>query len=322
MTEQIKNINSLEELAALHSATFGKNGTMTARLKDMKNLDNDARAALNAEAAAMREAFKLRQTELEDAAILSGLESQKLDAAAEIDNPKSAISNPGKIHPLSQSLAEISKILTDLGYQFRDGPEIEDDWHNFTALNTPEYHPARDMQDTFFIGGNLLRTQTSAVQIRAMEAEGVPIKVFSAGTTYRREMDATHTPMFHQFEGLYIGKDATLSVLMGDLKESLRRFFARDFNMRVRPSYFPFTEPSIEIDIEWKPGQWLEVIGAGMVHPDVLRNVGVDPDRHSGFAFAFGWDRFAMLKYGLNDLRKFFDGDARWLKANGFAING
>ena len=321
MLEQIENTNSLEELTALHSATFGKNGTMTARLKDMKNLDNDARAALNAEAAALRDAFKTRQEELEDAAMTATLSAQKLDATSEISNFKFQISNSGKLHPMTQALSEISAILAGMGYDLRSGPDVEDDWHNFTALNTPPHHPARDMQDTFFLGnGNVLRTQTSAVQIRAMEKDGAPIKIFCPGATFRKEMDATHGPMFHQAEGLWIDKTVTLSDLVGDLKKFLESFFAREFNMRIRPSYFPFTEPSVEIDVEWRAGKWLELCGAGMVHPNVLRNCNIDPDVYQGFAFGFGLERMAMLKYGLNDFRKFYESDARWIKANGIAI--
>ena len=319
MLDQIKNINSIDELTALHSATFGKNGTMTLRLKDMKNLDNDARVALNLENTALREAFKVRQQELEDTAIMSALAESKLDATALCQGFGRQAAESGKLHPLTQALTEISAILADMGYESRIGPEIEDDWHNFTALNTPPHHPARDMQDTFFLGnGNVLRTQTSSVQIRSMEKEGAPIKIFCFGATYRREMDATHSPMFHQIEGLCIDKNVTMSDLIGDLKMLLTRFFGREFNMRIRPSYFPFTEPSIEVDVEWKPGKWLEMCGAGMVHPNVLKNVGINPDEYQGFAFGFGFDRLVMLKYNLGDIRKFFDGDARWLRANGF----
>ncbi|MDR1206945.1 MAG: phenylalanine--tRNA ligase subunit alpha [Rickettsiales bacterium] len=326
MLEQITKINSLEELQALYSGTFGKNGTMTIRLKDMKNLDNDARVALNSDAAALRDAFKARELELEHAVIMAGLESKRLDAAASFDTPKD--SDDGRIHPLTQSLMEISTILSGMGYGMRIGPEIEDDWHNFTALNTAPHHPARDMQDTFFVqGGNLLRSHTSAVQIRSMEKEGVPIKIFCPGTVYRREFDATHFPSFHQIEGLCIGKNVTLSDFISELKTILQRFFETDdVPLRIRPSYFPFTEPSVEIDVQWdrKTGaigcgaDWLELVPGGMVHPNVLRNVGVDPNEYQGFAFGFGWDRLAMLKYGFSDGRKLSEGDARWLRANGF----
>ena len=328
MIEQIQNINSLEELQKLHSDTFGKNGTMTARLKDMKSLDNDARAALNAEAAAMREAFKARQEELEESAMMAALESQRLDAMAPYVSPTPM--RPGKLHPLTQAFFEFSEIFESMGYSLRFGPEIEDDWHQFGALNFPEHHPARDMQDTFGVeGGNLLRGHTSTVQIRSMEKEGAPIKIFAPGACFRTEMDATHFPMFHQLEWLSIGKGITASDLVSDVKKILSSYFGtEDMPIRIRPSYYPFTEPSIEFDMQWdkKTGKigvgkdWLEMGGAGVVHPNVLRNVGIDPDEYQGHAGGPGFDRLVMLKYGFNDGRKFFEGDARWIKANGFAV--
>ncbi len=311
MLEQIKNIKNLDELQALYTSVFGKNGTMTAKLKQMRDLDNDARAALNAENVELRAAFKTRQTEIEEADMMARLSAQKLDATL---NPMPE--SRGGLHPQTRALADISKILESFGYTMRIGPEVEDDWHNFTALNTPEYHPARDMQDSFFLlNGNVLRTQTSAIQIHSMEELGVPIKIFGIGATYRKEMDATHAPMFHQIEGLYIDKNITMSNLIGDVKAFLQRFFEiDDVKLRIRPSYFPFTEPSIEIDLLWQGKKWLEIMGAGMVHPNVLRNCGINPDEYQGFAFGFGWDRLAMLKYGLNDIRQFYDGDIRWLE--------
>lgn len=315
MHEQIKNINTLEELQSLYTATFGKNGTMTAKLKEMKNLDNDARAALNTENATLRELFKTRQAEIENAVLMAGLQKQKLDMSL---NPEPE--NRGTLHPLTQSLSEISAILESFGYTMHTGPEIEDDWHNFTALNTPLHHPARDMQDSFFLeNGNVLRTQTSAIQIRTMESESVPIKMFGIGSTYRKEMDATHSPMFHQIEGLYIDKNITMSDLITDIRAFLSRFFGIDnIELRIRPTYYPFTDPSIEIDLKWRGNKWLEIMGSGMVHPNVLRNCGVNPDEYQGFAFGFGWDRLAMLKYGLNDIRQFYENDVRWLKSAGF----
>ncbi|MEE1110769.1 MAG: phenylalanine--tRNA ligase subunit alpha [Alphaproteobacteria bacterium] len=315
MQEQIKNINTLEELQVLYTATFGKNGTMTARLKEMKNLDNDARAALNTENQMLRELFKVRQSEIENAVLMASLEKQKLDVSL---NP--IAENNGTLHPLTQSLSDIAGILESFGYKMYTGPEIEDDWHNFTALNTPMHHPARDMQDSFFLtNGNVLRTQTSAIQIRAMERDGVPIKMFGVGTTYRKEMDATHSPMFGQIEGLYVDKNVTMSDLLADVRAFLSKFFGiENIELRIRPSYFPFTDPSIEIDMKWKNEKWLELMGAGMVHPNVLRNCGINPDEYQGFAFGFGWDRLAMLKYGLNDIRQFYDNDVRWLRSAGF----
>ena len=315
MQKQIKNINTLEELQALYTATFGKNGTMTARLKTMKDLSNDERAALNRENTELRELFRLRQTEIENAVMMAALKADKLDPSL---NPMAE--NRGTLHPVTQTLRDIAAILESFGYSMRTGPEIEDDWHNFTALNTPEYHPARDMQDTFFLpNGNVLRTQTSAIQIRSMEREGVPIKIFGIGSTYRKEMDATHAPQFRQIEGLYVDKNITMSDLVSDIRAFLSAFFEMEnVELRIRPSYFPFTDPSIEVDMKWHGGKWLEIMGAGMVHPNVLRNCKIDPDKYQGFAFGFGWDRLAMLKYGLDDIREFSASDVRWLKNSGF----
>ena len=313
MKDKIKNASSIEELQALYSDTFGKNGTMTAKLKTMATLSNEERAKVNAENTELRGLFKEKQTELENAAINAKLATEYVDVTLDGEQ----ISH-GTLHPLTQTLKELSAILESMGFCLWTGPEIEDDWHNFTALNTPEYHPARDMQDSFFMeNGNVMRTQTSSIQIRAMEQVGVPIKMFAIGSTYRKEMDATHSPMFHQIEGLYVDKNVTMSDLIATLRTLLSKFFERDIEIRIRPSYFPFTEPSVEFDMKWG-GKWLEMGGAGMVHPNVLKSCKIDPDEYQGFAFGFGWDRMAMLKYGLNDIRKFYDGDIRWLKNTGF----
>lgn len=315
LKDNINNAKTVEELQELYTSVFGKNGTMTAKLKEMKNLEMDARAQLNRENTELRELFKTRQAELENAALNAKLAGEYIDVTLDAE-PK----NRGTIHPLTRSLREISDILESFGYVRHTGPEIEDDWHNFTALNTPVYHPARDMQDTFFLlNGNVMRTQTSAIQIRAMEAEGAPIKMFAIGSTYRREMDATHGPMFGQIEGLYIDKNINLSDLIGDIRAFFKRFFELDnVELRIRPSYFPFTDPSIEVDMKWNGEKWLEMMGAGMVHPNVLKNCGIDPNEYQGFAFGFGWDRLAMLKYNLPDLRDLYGNDVRWLKNSGF----
>ena len=317
MQEKIKNINTLEELQILYTDIFGKNGTMTAKLKEMKNLDNDARAALNLENQTLRELFKTRQLEIENAVLIAGLQKQKLDVSL---NPEPE--NRGTLHPLTQSFKEVVNIFESLGYTFMTGPEIEDDWHNFTALNTPMHHPARDMQDTFFLpNGNVLRTQTSAVQVRAMEKNGVPIKMFTVGQCYRKELDATHSAMFGQIEGLYVDKiekGINLSDMLATMRTFASRFFEKDHvQLRIRPSYFPFTELSIEIDMKFGD-KWMELLCGGMVHPNVLRNCGVNPDEYQGFAFGFGWARLVMVKYGLTDIRAFTDSDVRWLKSAGF----
>ncbi|MCL2629070.1 MAG: phenylalanine--tRNA ligase subunit alpha [Alphaproteobacteria bacterium] len=326
----IKQVKTLEELQKLHTDTFGKNGTMTLRLKGMKDLNNDARAALNTENTTLREAFRIRQEELENSEMLAVLAKQKLDAAAPVEDREQK--GQGQLHPLTYALYEFTNIFESMGYGMRSGPEIEDDWHNFGALNFPDHHPARDMHDTFFLqSGDILRTHTSTVQIRAMDKEGVPIKVFAPGTTYRTEMDATHTPMFHQLEWLHIDKNVTAVDLVDTIKTFLSLYFGTtDMPLRLRPSYFPFTEPSLEFDMQWdkKTGvigtgkDWLEVGGCGVVHPNVLKNVGVDPALWQGHAGGPGFDRMIMLKYGFNDLREFFKGDIRWLKTNGFSIEG
>ena len=317
LQEKIKNIKSLQELQDLYTATFGKNGTMTQKLKSMATLSNDERAIINAENAELRQLFKDKQTELENAALNAALESEKLDVSLNAE-PE----NRGTIHPVTQSFKEAIAIFESMGYTLMTGPEIEDDWHNFTALNTPSYHPARDMQDTFFLqNGNVMRTQTSAIQIRAMEKMGAPIKVFAVGNCYRKELDATHSAMFDQLEGLCVDKvekNINLSDLLGTMRVFASRFFGKnDVELRIRPSYFPFTDPSIEIDMKWGD-RWLELLCGGMVHPNVLRNCNINPDEYQGFAFGFGWDRLAMLKYGLDDIRAFTDGDIRWLKNTGF----
>ena len=313
MKDKIQSVDTLENLQALYSEVFGKNGTMTAKLKTMASLSNEERAIINAENTELRQLFKEKQNELELAALNAKLATEYVDVTLDCE-PE----NKGTIHPLTQSFKEVVGIFESLGYTFMDGPEIEDDWHNFTALNTPEYHPARDMQDTFFLlNGNVMRTQTSTIQIRAMEQKGAPIKIFAIGPTYRKELDATHSCMFGQMEGLYIDKNITISDLIGTLRALLSKFFEKEIEIRIRPSYFPFTEPSVEFDMKWGD-KWLEMGGAGMVHPNVLKNCNINPNEYQGFAFGFGWDRMAMLKYGLDDIRAFYDGDIRWLKNSGF----
>ena len=317
MKDKIKNTASLEDLQALYASVFGKNGTMTAKLKNMANLSNEERATINAENTELRQLFRDKQSELELATLNAKLATEYVDVTLDAQ-PK----NRGTIHPVTQSFKEAIAIFESMGYTLMTGPEIEDDWHNFTALNTPEYHPARDMQDTFFLeNGNVMRTQTSAIQIRSMEKFGAPIKIFALGNCYRKELDAMHSAMFDQLEGLYVDKiekNITLSDLLGTMRVFASRFFEKDdVELRIRPSYFPFTEPSIEIDMKWG-NKWVELLCGGMVHPNVLRNCNIDPDKYQGFAFGFGWDRLAMLKYGLNDIRAFTDGDIRWLKNSGF----
>jgi len=331
MLEKIKSVKSLDELQALHSETFGKNGTMTARLKEMKNLPEAERAALNAEKEKLQTAFKERQEQIENETMLAALEGQRLDATESGASSEEPV--VGRIHPLTQSYQEICGIWRAMGYDVAFGPEIESDWYNFAALNVPETHPARDMQDTFFIEGtkNLLRTQDTAVSAREMEKrKGGAFKVIAPGATYRRDLDATHAPSFRQVDWAAVDESGklTLSDLISDIKTFLVNFFGTDdIAIRLRPSYFPFTEPSLELDMQWdratgKPaksgGDWLELGGMGMLHPNVLENCGIDPSKFQGFAGAIGWERVAMLKYGINDIRKFYEGDIRWLKTFGF----
>ena len=310
---------SLDTLDAIRVRLLGKAGSVTAQLKSLGKLPPDERKAqgerINAVRDRLGEALAQRKEALEQAALGARLASERID-----------ISLPGRdggrgaAHPVSRALARITSIFERLGYQVADGPEIEDDWYNFEALNFPPHHPARTMHDTFwFPDGRLLRTHTSPVQIRSMQGRTPPIRIIAPGKDYRSDSDQTHTPMFHQVEGLLVDETSSFADLKGTLKQFVDAFFERDFAMRFRPSYFPFTEPSAEVDIAWDRGDgsapgWLEVLGCGMVHPNVLRNCGIDPERYSGFAFGLGVERFAMLRYGVSDLRSFFENDLRFLK--------
>jgi len=274
---------------------------------------------------------------LEQAALDARLASETIDLTLPVDAVPA-----GTIHPVSQVMDELAEIFADLGFAVATGPEIETDWHNFSALNIPDTHPARAMHDTFYLAGvepggdeklvkRVLRTHTSPVQIRTMTGQQPPIRIIAPGRTYRSDSDATHTPMFHQVEGLVIDKGITLAHLKWTLETFLKAFFERDdIVLRLRPSYFPFTEPSAEVDVGYtiekgkrviggSGGGWMEVLGSGMVHPKVIEACGLDPNEWQGFAFGCGIDRLAMLKYGMDDLRAFFDGDIRWLKHYGFA---
>ena len=314
----IGNTGTLEALDALRVSVLGKSGVVTAALKALGALPADERkargAAVNQIKQQLADAIAARKQTLEQAELNRRLASEALD-----------ISLPGRdgdrggIHPITRALERIAAIFARLGYQRVDGPEIEDDWHNFEALNFPPLHPARAMHDTFYFGdGRMLRTHTSPVQIRSMQGRQPPIRIIAPGKVYRSDSDQTHSPMFHQVEGLLVDETSSFADLKGTLTEFVRAFFERDFEMRFRPSYFPFTEPSAEVDIRWDTEdgstRWLEVLGCGMVHPNVLRNCGIDPERYTGFAFGLGVERFAMLRYGVTDLRAFFENDLRFLK--------
>jgi phenylalanyl-tRNA synthetase alpha chain len=314
---------SLEALDAERVALLGKSGRITAMLKQLGTLAPEQRKAagegINRARDAVGEAIAARRHALEEAAFAHRLATERIDIT--LPGRGDAI---GTIHPVSRTLERITDIFARLGYQLADGPEIEDDFHNFEALNFPPHHPARAMHDTFYFGdGRLLRTHTSGVQVRFMQqavstGSGPPLRMIAAGKVYRSDSDQTHTPMFHQVEGLLVDETSSFADLKGTLAEFVRAFFERDFDMRFRPSYFPFTEPSAEVDIAWRQPdgstRWLEVLGCGMVHPNVLRAVGIDPERYTGFAFGLGVERFAMLRYGVDDLRSFFENDVRFLK--------
>ncbi len=329
--DQINNAKTLDEIDSIRIELMGKRGVLTEQLKNLSALPESERKSAGSELNKLRDQITTtldeKRATLEHAAIMAGLEPQKIDVTL----PASTSNTNGKLHPLTHSMMEATTIMSSLGFKLCHGPDIEDDFHNFTALNTPLHHPARDMQDTFFLDADhMMRTQTSAIQIRAMEQLGTPIRVFGLGRNYRREIDATHTPMFHQMEGLHIGTNITMADMIGTIKTFIEKYFdLSDVPMRIRPSYFPFTEPSVEVDIRWdkKSGvlgsgnDWLEIAGAGMVHPNVLRSVNVDSDKFQGYAFGFGWDRMTMLKYGIPDIRNFFRGDIRWLNHYGFDIS-
>ncbi len=315
----IADAGSLEMLDAVRVRLLGKSGSVTALLKTLGKLPPDERRAqgerINIVRDRLGEALGARKAALEKVALDARLASERID----ITLPGRS-GERGTAHPVTRALARITAIFERLGYQVADGPEIEDDWHNFEALNFPPHHPARTMHDTFwFPDGRLLRTHTSPVQIRTMAGRQPPIRIIAPGKVYRSDSDQTHTPMFHQVEGLLVDETSSFADLKGTLKQFVDAFFERDFEMRFRPSYFPFTEPSAEVDIAWDRGDgsapgWLEVLGCGMVHPNVLRNCGIDPERYSGFAFGLGVERFAMLRYGVSDLRSFFDNDLRFLR--------
>ncbi len=314
---------SPDALEQLRVALLGKHGSITAQLKSLGALPAEQRKAageaINRARDAIGAALSARKAELEDAALDARLAGETIDVTL-----PGRDAGRGGIHPISRTIERIAEIFGRLGYELADGPEIEDDWHNFEALNFPPHHPARAMHDTFYFDdGRLLRTHTSGVQIRYMLQRKPPLRMIAIGKVYRSDSDQTHSPMFHQCEGLLVDEHATLADLKGTLAEFLRAFFERDFEMLFKPTYFPFVEPGADVVIRWDtPGEggddgtsrWLEVLGCGMVHPTVLRNVGIDPERYSGFAFGMGIERLAMLRYGIHDLRAFYENDVRFLK--------
>ena len=322
---------SLSEINEIKSNLFGKSGLISSEFKKMGSISENERkkfaSDLNLIKNELQNLINSKIDEIQTEEINKKLEKEKVD----ITLPERTFVR-GKIHPVSQTIDEISSIFSEIGFSVEEGPDVENEYNNFTALNTPDNHPARDMHDTFYLDKKkekLLRTHTSPVQIRTMLKGKPPFKIIAPGRTYRSDSDQTHSPMFHQVEGLHIDKDINMGHLKGCLNYFIKEFFeVKKIKMRFRPSHFPFTEPSAEVDIgyEIKDGKivigdgdkWLEILGCGMVHPNVLKNVKVDPAKFQGYAFGIGIDRLAMLKYGINDLRAFFDCDYRWLNHYGF----
>ncbi len=324
------------DLEATRVATLGKKGSISALLSTLGKMAPEQRKTRGAEINALKDkvavAFEARRQTLREAALEARLAAETVDVTLPV---RAGPLDTGRIHPISQVMDELSVIFADMGFSIAEGPDIETDDYNFTKLNFPPDHPARDMHDTFFFPAaadgtrKLLRTHTSPVQVRTMLGKEPPIRVICPGRTYRCDSDQTHTPMFHQVEGLVIDRSANLGNLKWVLQEFLRAFFEVDeVRMRFRPSFFPFTEPSMEVDIQCRRGDgeirfgegddWLEILGCGMVHPNVLGNCGIDPQVYQGFAWGIGIDRIAMLKYGMPDLRAFFENDVRWLEHYGF----
>jgi len=312
--------SSVADLEQAKARFLGKAGSLTELLKGLGKLPPEekpkAGAAIN-QAKVKVEGFVQSRR---DSILASALDSQLAAEAIDVTLPGRR-RGAGGLHPIALAQEEVEKLFASMGFSVADGPEIESDWYNFTSLRMPPDHPSRSMQDTFYIAGTdrVLRTQTSPVQIRFMEAHKPPIRIICPGRVYRNDHDATHSPMFHQVEALWVDEGISLADLKGTITQFCRAFFERDdIGLRFRPSYFPFVEPGVEIDMEWsrKDGEvtYLEIAGAGVVHPEVLRNGGIDPQKYSGFAFGMGLDRLAMLKYGVNDLRLFFENDLKFLE--------
>lgn len=337
LLQKIENAADLKALDEIRVSVLGKKGIITEKMKTLGTLPLEEKIAagklLNVLKTALETAVDNKKQQLETEELNRRLAGERIDVTLPV-RPEIQ----GRIHPVSKIYEEVVAIFGQMGFEVAEGPDIEDQFHNFNALNMPANHPARQMQDTFYIANPdssdfddsfVVRTHTSGMQIRTMESKKPPIRIIAPGRTYRSDYDATHTPMFHQVEGLVIDKTTTMAHLKGCLYDFVRAFFeVDDIKVRYRPSYFPFTEPSAEMDIGCKKGKgelkigegddWLEILGCGMVHPNVLRAGGIDPDEYQGFAFGVGIDRLAMLKYGIPDLRTFFESDLRWLKHYGF----
>jgi len=315
---EVAGAADLRALDEVRVGWLGKKGRLTAELKNLGQLPPEARReagqAVNELKRDVATRLETRKAELERVELDRRLATEPLDVTL----PGRAV-DPGGPHPVTRAMSRILSIFRGLGFAVADGPEVEDDYHNFEALNFPPHHPARAMHDTFYLpDGRLLRTHTSPVQIRVMKEQAPPVRIVAPGRVFRSDSDQTHTPQFHQVEGLLVDEDVTFADLKGLLSTFVNTYFEDELEMRLRPSYFPFTEPSAEVDIRWRnadgsPGRWLEVLGCGMVHPNVLENCGVDAERFTGYAFGLGVERFAMLRYRVDDLRLFFDNDLRFL---------
>jgi phenylalanyl-tRNA synthetase alpha chain len=306
--------NTPTELDAVRVEFMGKKGKVTDLMKGLGKLSAEERPAAGQKINVVKQEIQsLINTKIQ------GLKEAELNAklaqeSVDVSLPGRSVV-AGSLHPVSRTIERIEAYFADIGFSVKTGPEVEDGFHNFDALNIPKNHPARADHDTFYFNPDvMLRTQTSGVQIRTMEAEKPPLRIISPGRVYRNDYDQTHTPMFHQVEGLMVDTDVSFAELKGVLHDFLHHFFEEDLKVRFRPSYFPFTEPSAEVDVMGKNGQWLEVLGCGMVHPNVLRAVNIDPETYTGFAFGMGVERLTMLRYGVNDLRAFFENDLRFLK--------
>ncbi len=310
---EIKDSKTLAGLDDIRVHYLGKKGKITAQLKLLGSMDPNEKPIfgqeINATKKRVEDELQLKKAELKKSTIAKNIETSSIDVTL----PGRAYLS-GSIHPITATLMEIENIFLSAGFMIKDGPEIENEYYNFSALNIPENHPARAMHDTFYVGSDLLlRTHTSPVQIRSMEKEGVPIKVIAPGKVYRRDSDLTHIPMFHQVEGLVIDQGINFSHLKGILHEFINCFFEKELKLRFRPSYFPFTEPSAEVDILSEDGKWLEILGCGMVHPKVLENLDLDSEIYTGYAFGMGVERLVMLKYDIKDIRLFYENDLNFI---------
>lgn len=310
---QVAQATDHSSLDQLRVSFLGKKSDLTGLLKNLGQLAPEDRPkageVINQAKSKLQEAINQRKNDLDSAVLNERLASEAIDIT--LPGRKQSA---GGIHPITKTITRIEEFFASIGFSVAEGPEVEDDYHNFEALNIPAHHPARAMHDTFYFDAHrLLRTHTSPVQVRVMEEQAPPIRIICPGRVYRCDSDMTHSPMFHQVEGLFIDENISFADLKGILQQFLSAFFEQDLRVRFRPSYFPFTEPSIEVDVDRGDGKWLEVLGCGLVHPKVLEMSGIDPEKYTGFAFGMGVERFAMLRYGVDDLRQFFDNDLKFL---------